>query len=367
MTFLPIQRLREGMVLNRDVYLFDSKTSRLAMLRSGGVLTQQYIDKLGQMGILGVYIQTQEDELETSRYYSRVEPQFKKVALERIRNVYETFDNTTVRTISVQSINQTIDITHQLVDMMIKDPNLLLNIEDLRLYDDYTYNHSLGVTILSISIGLSLAMTRNDLYDLALCALLHDIGKMGVPISIISKPQRLTMEEFEIVRQHPVLGVQYLIEHNVGDKRIRSGVLTHHERYDGTGYPNGLSGDDIPLFGRIISVADVYDALTSARPYRDPSTAPEAIEYIMGGSGKSFDIKVVKTFLKKVSPYPVGCCVKLSNGKTAIVIKQNDLNPLRPTVQLFEQVRQPLDLYNQRELQNVVIDEICDVKTDVIL
>ena len=366
MTSISIRHLQEGMVLDRDVYLFDTKTSNVAMLRAGGILTRDYIEKLAQLGIPGVYIETEEDVSESNLRSSYVKPELKKEALSSIQATFATFKHTTINNIQVDSINETINVSKALVDAVISNSNIMLNIADLRMYDDYTYNHSLGVTILSIAIGLSLSLKRSELYDLALCGLLHDIGKMGVPIEIISKPSRLTAEEYNIVKVHPVLGAQFILNHKIGNNKICSGVLTHHERYDGTGYPNGLSGENIPLFGRIISVADVYDALTSARPYRNPSSAPEAIEYIMGGSGKIFDIKVVTAFLKRVSPYPVGSCVKLSNGKMAIVIRQNVINPLRPVVQLFEQVKKPLDLYDQRELQNVVISDICTVKTEEI-
>lgn len=366
MTFLSLKHLQEGMVLDKDVYLYDSKTSNVAILRAGGILTQDYINKMAQMGILGVYVQTNDDAENHSRY-SSLKTEMKQEVISRIRSTYEMFSTKSFRNINVNSINATIDISHQLVDSLMSNSDILINVEDLRLYDDYTYNHSLGVAILSIAIGLSLALNRNDLYDLALCAILHDIGKMGIPIEIISKPSRLTAEEYQIVKQHPVLGTQFLLRNKIISKKICSGILTHHERVDGTGYPNGLAGDGIPLFGRIVSVADVYDALTSSRPYRDPSSAPEAIEYIMGGSGKIFDIQVVSAFLKKVSPYPVGSCVKLSNGKTAVVVKQNDYNPLRPVIQLFEDCKAPLDLYYQRSLQNIVIKEPCSIDTDIIL
>ena len=207
------------------------------------------------------------------------------------------------------------------------------------------------------------SLKTNDLYELGFCALLHDIGKMSVPIEIISKPSKLTFEEFEIVKQHPAKGAEFFLKHNLANRRICAGVLTHHEKFDGTGYPNGLRGEDIPLFGRIISIADVYDALTSVRPYRQPSSPPEAIEYIMGSSGNAFDLVLVEAFLKKVSPYPIGSCVKLTNGQIAIIVQQNERHPLRPVIRLFNQPDVILDLYQQRELQNVVITDICNIST----
>ena len=369
MTFISIRELREGMVLDRDVYLFDSRTSKVAMLRSGGVLSQSYIDKMEEIGVAGVYVHTGEDDelFEGHRPRSNIQYALKQDTLNSIRTTYDMINRATAEKIHVSSIDQTIDVTRHLVDTLLQDTRIMLNIADLRLYDDFIYNHSLGVTIISIAIGLSLSLRRGELYDLALSALLHDIGKMAIPVEILSKPTRLTTEEFQIVKQHAFFGARFLMENNLVSRKICDGVLHHHERYDGTGYPSGLAGDDIPLFARIISVADVYDALTSVRPYRDPSTAPEAIEYVMGGSGKLFDIGVVKAFLKKISPYPVGSCVKLSNGKIAIVIKQNEDNPLRPVIQLFEQTRKTMDLYYERGMQNIVIKQICNVETDKVV
>ena len=368
MTFISIKELREGMVLDRDVYLFDSKTSKVAMLRSGGVLSQSYIDKMDEIGVAGVYVHTGDDEFFNGlQPRSNIQYALKQDALNSIRSTYDMINQAAAEKIHVGSIDQTIDITRHLVDTLLQNPRIMINIADLRLYDDFIYNHSLGVTIISIAIGLSLSLRRRELYDLALSALLHDIGKMAIPQEILSKPTRLTTEEFRIVKQHAFFGARFLRENDLVSQKICGGVMHHHERYDGTGYPNGLAGDEIPLFARIISVADVYDALTSVRPYRDPSTAPEAIEYVMGGSGKLFDISVVKAFLKKISPYPVGCCVRLSNGRIAIVVKQNADNPLRPVIQLFEQTRRTLDLYHERDMQNLVIKQICKVETDKVV
>ena len=132
--------------------------------------------------------------------------------------------------------------------------------------------------------------------------------------------------------------------------------MSHHEKWDGTGYPNKLSKTNIPLFGRIITVADVYDALTSTRPYRKPSEPTEAIEYIMGGVGTYFDEDIVNLFLRRIAPYPAGIKILLSNGKPAQVIKNNPDQPLRPVISLSG-TGELLDLYNDPTTYNVVIKE----------
>lgn len=365
MTFVPTNKLKAEMILDRDVYLFDSISSKIIMLKSGQILTQLYINKFNELDILGAYIESS-DEKEEVRVKTSVRQPIKTVlkqeAIENVHQVYKMF-NQVAQTINVRSINQTMAISRKLVNSLKNNAEATISIANLKVYDDYTYNHSLGVSILSIAIGLELDLSTQDLYDLAFCALLHDIGKMAVPIEIIAKPSKLTADEFDIVKQHPAKGAEFFLKHDLVNNQIYEGVLTHHEKYDGTGYPNGLSGNDIPLFGRIISVADVYDALTSMRPYRKPSIPSEAIEYIMGSSGTAFDIEIVKAFLKKVSPYPIGSCVKLYNGEVAIVVKQNDNNPLRPVIRPIKQPNTLLDLYAQLDLQNNVIEDICDISS----
>jgi HD-GYP domain len=362
MTFVPIDQLEEGMMLDRDVYLYDYRTCKIAMLRSGQILTQNYIQKLDELQILGAYIHTDENKEVFSPVSSPIKRELKQEAITSVKRVFEMFDKG-AQNININCINQTMEVSKKLVDAMKTNRDVKLSIENLKLYDDYTYNHSFGVSVLSIAIGLSLKLKTGDLYDLGFCALMHDIGKMAVPIEIISKPARLTTDEFQIVKQHPEIGAEFFLQHRLANNKICAGVLTHHEKYNGTGYPNGLSGEQIPLFGRIISVADVYDALTSVRPYRDPSTPAEAIEYIMGSSGSAFDVSVVEAFLQKVSPYPIGSCVKLSSGEIAIIVEQNDFHPLRPIVRLFSSPEKTMDLYREREFQNIVIDDICNITT----
>jgi len=362
MTFLPIDKLQVGMMLDRDVYLYGSKASEVLMLKAGRVLTESYINQLYELEIPGVYIHSSEKKEIIIKAPAPVNQELKQEAVTSIEQVFGMFYQSS-NNISINNISKTMSVSKKLVNALKNNVEAKLSIENLKLYDDYTYNHSLGVSMLSIAIGLSLGLKTNDLYELGLCALLHDVGKVAVPIDIIAKPAKLTYDEFEIVKQHPAKGAEFFLKHNLTSPKICAGILTHHEKYDGSGYPNGLRGEEIPLFGRIISIADVYDALTSVRPYRQPSSPSEAIEYIMGFSGKAFDIMIVKAFLRKVAPYPIGACVKLSNEQIAIIVKQNESQPLRPFIRLINQPDDILDLFRRRDLQNIVIDNICKIST----
>jgi len=187
-------------------------------------------------------------------------------------------------------------------------------------------------------------------------ALLHDIGKISVGADILNKPGRLTEEEYEIMKTHSKRGYDILSKNADLTAKTTVSVLSHHEHYDGSGYPNGLCGEKIILFGRIVCVADVYDALTSDRPYRKGYTVLEAVEFVMANSGKLFDPELVKIFTSKVYPYPVGSSVKLSNGEVGLVIRNSDEFCLRPTLKIIsDQNSKIVDLITDKEYLSVII------------
>ena len=175
-------------------------------------------------------------------------------------------------------------------------------VSELKSYDARTYQHSLNVAGLSLAIGKEMRLKTEKLEQLGLCALLHDIGKTRLPISLINKTNPLTDNEYKVIKTHSEQGGNYLKEKNLQDADILSGVLHHHEKFNGSGYPSGLMGDRIPLFSRIISIADVYDAVTSARPYRKPVPASEALDLIIFEVGHAFDYEIYKVLPTVVNP-----------------------------------------------------------------
>ena len=236
----------------------------------------------------------------------------------------------------------------------------MVNIIDLRTYDDYTYSHSLNVAVLSILMGNVLGMSQEMLFSLAMGALLHDTGKMFIDKKILNKPGKLTYEEFEEIKKHSELGFEYLCKNIDIPEESKVSVLHHHEQYNGGGYPNNLANTNIHIFGRIICVADVYDALTSDRPYRQALLPSDAIEYIMTEYNKKFDPVVIEALTKKVAPYPVGTCIKLSTGDIGIVVKNYKSTSLRPLVRLIANnkiTNSYIDLSHMSSL-NITIKEI---------
>ena len=239
------------------------------------------------------------------------------------------------------------NVTNDLITSLYADDNILLKMHQLQSYDDYTYKHCLRVAMMSVTIGKSLDLPRNKMHDLCEAALLHDLGKRTIDVDIIRKPGRLTDDEFQAIKKHPQNGYLLLRKNGGYSEEVMNAVLMHHEKFDGTGYPLGLKGNQITYLARIITVADVYDALTSNRPYRQPWSVAEAEEFMMGGANTHFDYDIITAFLNAFAPYPVGEKVLLSDGRTGVVIS-NTTNVLRPVIRVDDDYgdSEIIDLYN---------------------
>ena len=276
-------------------------------------------------------------------------------ALGGIKNLFEVAGGSKMIT-AHQVVKELDNVVDQLVETVSAESGELVHIAHLKSYDEYTYHHSLSVAVLSIAIGQALNLFKPALRKLGSCAIMHDIGKILVPIDIINKPSRLTPEEFEIVKTHSSKGAEYLESQGIGDQELWNAVRHHHEKYDGSGYPSGLKGSEIPLFSRIVSVADVYDALTSYRSYRTPMAPPVAFETVMGEVDRAFEIGVVNAFIKKVELYPEGSIVVLSDGRMAVVVDNS--YAMRPILKLVDTQTH----INLGELDNLhlVIDRVLD-------
>ncbi|OEG63518.1 MAG: hypothetical protein BHK79_10690 [Halanaerobium sp. MDAL1] len=225
-----------------------------------------------------------------------------------------------------------------------------LDLEDIlkitRDIDMYTYSHSLHVGILAHKFGNWLNLTENKICNLTTSALLHDIGKSRIKKEIITRPAPLSPEEYEEVKKHSEYGYKLLKKSNRFSKSIMAGVLTHHERYHGGGYPLGLKKEEIPLFGRIIAICDTFDALTTDRPYQK-AVSPFTAVKIMEEDFDSFDHRLKMLFIEKIPYSLIGDRVVLSNDQLARVVFINPSHPESPIVKTEDEY---LDLSSQSEL-----------------
>jgi HD-GYP domain-containing protein (c-di-GMP phosphodiesterase class II) len=202
--------------------------------------------------------------------------------------------------------------------------------------DNYTYQHSVNVAVLSLVLGVQLQLNQHELYTLCMGALIHDIGKVLIPKDIILKPGPLTEEEFKTIKEHTTKGYDYLrgcLEISAPSRIV---ALQHHEKVNGNGYPDNIKNKSINRFARIVAIADVYDALTSDRPYRKAMSPSDAVEYIFAHGDTQFDYEMVKAFSKAVVPYPPGTLVKLSTGDIGVVTTILPNFALRPQVKILK-------------------------------
>jgi putative nucleotidyltransferase with HDIG domain len=206
-------------------------------------------------------------------------------------------------------------------------------LHNLRSSDDSVYSHSLNVAMIARILGRWLRWSRADLDTLILAGLIHDVGKVTIPPEILNKEEKLTDEEFALIRQHPQVGYDMVKDLSI-DERIKDAVLKHHERYDGSGYPSGLEGDDLDDFSTVIAIADVYDAMTAARAYRAPLCPFQVIREFERDGYQKFNTEVLLTFLRRIATTYQNNRVILSDGQAAKIILLNQHNLADPLVQL---------------------------------
>jgi HD-GYP domain-containing protein (c-di-GMP phosphodiesterase class II) len=231
-------------------------------------------------------------------------------------------------TIDVRACSDTVSAV---VDSAVRNPDALLTLCKLRRHDAYTFTHGVNVSVLAAAFGGRLGLPVADLQELGLAGLYHDLGKTGIPDAILNKPARLTEAEFSCMRQHPALGGAILSGFDLPEAVLR-GVTEHHERHDGSGYPQGLSGTAIHKWARVLALADVYDALTSRRCYKGPMLPTRALAVIHGMRGRDFPTALAERFIKFLGPYPVGSYVRLTNGECGFVRGSNPLRALAPEI-----------------------------------
>ena len=336
MRFVPISKLQPSMLIARAIY---DQSDRI-LINHGVRLTEEFIKKMDAKGVIGAYI---EDDISN-----------KVIVQEAITNELRT---RAVKSIKDFDIETTINLSKSIVEQLLGSDSILLDLVDLRTFDDYTYRHSVNVAVLSTMVAMGMNFKYDELTDLCLAALLHDIGKLKISDDILNKPGRLTEEEYALIKTHPSIAYSIVKERWDIAATTKIGILCHHENVDGSGYPFGLKDQKIHRYARIIHVADVFDALTSKRPYKDPYSPGEATEFLMSSCGSLFDRDVVEVFLGYVPIYPKGSTVILSDKRRAIVSENIKFNTLRPKV-ILEDTGEELDLTHDPACRNITIIEM---------
>lgn len=332
MRFIPANCIQNGMILGKTLY----GSSGELLLRAGTAIKDSYVEKIVSHGYNGAYII--DDASKDIEIHELVSAELRNRTVNALKNMFIQIENNRDDpSLRVRDMKTMKELVENIFEEMYMHKNFMVNMHDIKIFDDYTFFHSTNVTVLSLVLGFALGLNKQALLDLGMAALLHDIGKVFVSKDILNKNAGLSDTEFEEIKTHSTKGYEHLKNVLSISPKAYVGVLQHHEKFDGRGYPQGLSGKDISLFGRIIAITDVYDALTSDRPYREGLLPSEAMEYIMGNGGVQFDYSLVEVFAKKVAPYPIGSYLYLSDGREGLVVENYEECCLRPRIKVLKE------------------------------
>ncbi|WP_296257896.1 MULTISPECIES: HD-GYP domain-containing protein [unclassified Pseudomonas] len=267
------------------------------------------------------------------------------------------------RAMNIQDVDLLVE---EISTSVMRHPHALISLSRLKTCDEYTYMHSVAVCALMVALARQMDLSEEQVREAGVAGLMHDVGKMMIAPAILNKPDRLTFDEYETMKYHPQAGLQILQGCQQVTATVRDVCLHHHEKVDGSGYPHGLKGEEISLFARMGAVCDVYDAVTSDRPYKKGWNAAQSIREMASWKGH-FDETIFQHFVKTVGIYPVGALVRLRSERLGVVVEQGENSLLQPKVKVFLSIRTLLpfephivDLANPDEQDAIVKFELAE-------
>lgn len=319
-----IDNLKGNERLARPVYSVDGSF----LLSKGIHIKMSYANRLRELGVDYIYI---EDELSKGvEINDFIEEKTRENCKKEVKKVLETYS-----TQGNLELSNIVTAAQDIVEDVLCQRNIIVNLIDIRRKDEYTYAHSVNVCALAVLLSIKLGYNKNRVRDIAVGALLHDLGKVLVPDEILNKPGKLTDKEYEIVKQHVIYGYEAISGASWISSISKVIILTHHENIDGSGYPFGWKGNKINNATKAISICNVFDSMVSKKPYRGAYKIYEVIEYLIANKGILFDEDIVDAFIKYIAVYPSGMGVITNEGEKGIVLKQNYGFPARPVVRII--------------------------------
>jgi HD-GYP domain-containing protein (c-di-GMP phosphodiesterase class II) len=347
MRLIATVRAQEGSELGRDVLV--GRADGVPLLRAGVRMTERYRELLLKAGVSAIYVEDQASEGIVVEPI--VDDATRAVATRAVASAYQNARDAAAsgRPLTPEAVESLEDIVSRILRQIETSGGVALALADLSSADAYTFQHSIDVTAVGLLIGQryfrkhgwidyrgerNFSQIDTRLSSLGLGLLLHDIGKIAVPSAVLNKPGKLDPKEWEIIKTHPRAGVE-LLEGSNWSPLVKAVVLRHHERWDGSGYPDGKMGEEIHQMARVAAVADVFDAVTSDRPYASKRPANEGVRVIAEGADMLFDRDVVDCFLALVAPFPPGDPIELGDGREGVVVSCPEHALDRPVVRVL--------------------------------
>lgn len=352
MRLLSIDNVKEGLRVARNIFSAEGHI----LLTEGMPLTAGYIERLRELGVASLYI---------------IDEQIGRIEVEELVTVQTRIHATKIVKETMANIvndhgwdsGKVAETVNQMMEELLANRHIVYSLVDVRAMNDYTFSHSIAVCILALMVGTMANFGYHKLKELGIGAILHDIGKVFVSDRILNKPGPLTPMEYLEVQKHTIFGYESLNNHDQIPKVSAHVAWQHHENFDGTGYPRGLKEHMIHEFARIVSIADVFDALSTDRIYRKRFLPYETIEFIRDKGKGRFDPEFSKIFLQRVAPFPVGSTVLLNTGEKAVVVKISKEFPARPQVKVIfnktgESLPDPVDIDLKTDLTVFIMEAL---------
>lgn len=355
---VPINSIVPGAIVAKPIY----NEAGLLLVPTGIFLDEKGIKRLIGLGIDEAYIIYPEQETSKILNQYAKSPHIDDIIYHRTRlkarKLTEKVMNTMLinkNSINVEKVSKVID---EIISQLLEVNDIILTLSRIRTIDDYTYEHSVNVCVVSLVIGIDLNLSQEELKQLGTGALLHDVGKISIPEDVLNKPSSLSAEEYNEVKAHTEIGYQMLLNAGIPEEAAQI-ALYHHERYDGSGYNRNLSGEEIPVLSRIVTLADSYDAMSNNRVYRRGLSPDVVYKEIAALSGRHFDCDITERFLRRIDLFPIGTGVVLNTNHKGIVISTNKFLPQSPVIRIFRDDSNPKNANNSTDYVDI---DLCKTK-----